>query len=751
MDEPLPIVAVRTLVLFPGVVAPVTVTRALSVAAAQAAMRAGRPLGIVLQRNSAAEEPGAADMHGMGTAATVLRYVTTEDGQHHIVCQGLHRFRVAGWVEGGPFLAARVAPLADADADTPELRLLTAHLRERALEALHLLPQAPQELLAVVRTLGSPGELADFTAGFMDLRPAEKQAILETEGLAARLQRVAEGLADRVAVLRLSRGLRMLEEQDDEDESPPAETVELAAAIEAAGMPPEVHAQARRELKRLERMPELAAEHSMVRGYLDWLVELPWGGGAEPAIDLAAARRVLDAEHFGVEAVKRRILEFLAVCALNPCGRRPILCLAGPPGVGKTSLGQSIARATGRAFARVALGGVHDEAEVRGHRRTYIGALPGSVVQGLRRAGTRDCVMMLDEVDKLGRGGRGDPAAALLEVLDPEQNAAFRDAYLDVPVDLSRVLFIATANVVDAIPAALRDRLEVIELSGYTGDEKLEIARGHLLPRQLAAHGLTAERLEIGDDALRVLIRDHTREAGNRELERRIAAICRHAAVRIAEGEAGPLRIGAAEVPGILGPPTVENEVALRAGVPGVVTALAWTPAGGDILFIEAARFPGSGRLILTGQLGEVMKESAQAALSLVKTRWRELGLDADTFAATDLHLHVPAGAIPKDGPSAGLAMAAALVSLLTGRAVAPDTAMTGEISLRGLVLPVGGVKDKVVAAHRAGIRTVVLPGRNRKDLEAIPAGVRDSLRFVWVEGVDEALAALFGGGVDPS
>ncbi|HYG85960.1 MAG TPA: endopeptidase La [Azospirillum sp.] len=748
MDEPLPIVAVRTLVLFPGVVAPVTVMRARSVAAAQAAMRAGRPLGIVLQRNPAAEEPGSPDMHVLGTAATVLRYITTEDGQHHVVCQGLHRFRVTGWVEGGPFLAARVAPLAEAAADTPELRLLTAHLREHALEALHLLPQAPQELLAVVRTLDSPGELADLTASFMDLRPVEKQEILETEDVVARLQLVAERLADRVAVLRLSRGLRIVEEEDD---PLPAEAAELAAAIEAAGMPPEVHAQARRELKRLERIPELAAEHSMVRGYLDWLVELPWGGAAEPAIDLAASRRVLDAEHFGVEAVKRRILEFLAVRALNPRGRGPILCLAGPPGVGKTSLGQSIARATGRAFVRVALGGVHDEAEIRGHRRTYVGALPGSVVQGLRRAGTRDCVMMLDEVDKLGRGGRGDPAAALLEVLDPEQNAVFRDAYLDVPVDLSRVLFIATANLADAIPAALRDRMEVIELSGYTEDEKLEIARRHLAPRQLAAHGLTAKRLEIGDDALRVIIRDHTREAGNRELERRIAAVCRFAAVRIAEGEAGPLRVGAAEVPGILGPPTVENEVALRAGVPGVVTALAWTPAGGDILFIEAARFPGSGRLILTGQLGEVMKESAQAALSLVKTRWRELGLEADAFAASDLHLHVPAGAIPKDGPSAGLALVAAMVSLLTGRSVAPDTAMTGEISLRGLVLPVGGVKDKVVAAHRAGIGTVVLPERNRKDLEAIPAAARDSLRLIWVEGVDEALAALFGGALRPS
>jgi ATP-dependent Lon protease len=509
-------------------------------------------------------------------------------------------------------------------------------------------------------------------------------------------------------------------------------------------MPEEVEKVAKKELKRLERMPEAAGEYSMVRTYLDWLVELPWGDEPEPAIDIAEARRILDEDHFGLEKIKRRILEHLAVHKLNPSGKSPILCFVGPPGVGKTSLGQSIAKATGRKFARVSLGGVHDEAEIRGHRRTYIGALPGNIIQNLRKTGTRHAVMMLDEVDKLGAGGfHGDPASALLEVLDPEQNSTFRDTYLAVPYDLSKVMFVCTANVLDTIPGPLRDRMEVIQLPGYTAEEKLQIARRYLVPRQLAATGIGAAQCEIGDDALMAIIGDYTREAGVRNLEREIGSVCRHVAVRIAEGTIERMTVGAGDLHEILGAKRFEAEVAMRAGIPGVATGLAWTPVGGDILFIEAARTPGSGRLILTGQLGEVMKESAQAALSLVKARAASLGIateSLDSLDKADIHVHVPAGATPKDGPSAGVAMFVALTSLLSNRPVRSDVAMTGEISLRGLVLPIGGVKEKVLAAQRAGITTVMLPARNQRDLEDIPADARAQMRFEWLEHVDDAL-----------
>jgi ATP-dependent Lon protease len=507
-------------------------------------------------------------------------------------------------------------------------------------------------------------------------------------------------------------------------------------------MPEDVEKQARKELKRLERMPEAAAEHSMVRTYLEWMIELPWSVEGEETIDIAEARRILDEDHYGLEKIKKRILEYLAVRKLNPSGKSPILCFVGPPGVGKTSLGQSIARATGRKFTRVSLGGVHDEAEIRGHRRTYIGSLPGNIIQSIRKVGARNGVIMLDEVDKLGAGGfHGDPASALLEVLDPEQNSTFRDNYLAVPFDLSRVMFICTANVLDTIPGPLRDRMEVIQLPGYTEQEKLEIARRYLVARQLAANGLKPEQLQIEDAALATIVRDYTREAGVRNLEREIGAVCRNAAVRIAEGQVQQVRVGVEDLHAILGPQRFEAEVAMRTGVPGVATGLAWTPVGGDILFVEATRMPGSGKLILTGQLGEVMKESAQAALSLVKARADKLGITSETLEKSDIHVHVPAGATPKDGPSAGVAMFVALSSLLTSRVVRNDVAMTGEISLRGLVLPIGGVKEKVLAALRAGISTVMLPARNRKELEEIPQEARDKLKLVWIESVDDALA----------
>jgi ATP-dependent Lon protease len=489
-------------------------------------------------------------------------------------------------------------------------------------------------------------------------------------------------------------------------------------------------------------MPETSAEHGMIRSYLDWLIELPWSKASDDRIDIAEARRILDEDHYGLPKVKQRILEYLAVRKLKPEGKSPILCFVGPPGVGKTSLGQSIARAMGRKFVRLSLGGVHDEAEIRGHRRTYIGALPGNVIQVIRKAETRNPVMMLDEMDKLGASFHGDPSAALLEVLDPEQNSTFRDNYLAVPFDLSRVMFIGTANVLDAIPGPLRDRMEVIELPGYTEDEKVEIAKRYLVKRQLAATGLTPEQGEITEPAIRAIISDYTREAGVRNLERDIGAILHYAAMRIAEGDTQRMKIEPGQLHAILGARRFESEVAMRTSVPGVATGLAWTPTGGDILFVESARVPGSGRLILTGQLGEVMKESAQAALSLVKARASRLGIDPALFEKSDIHVHVPAGAIPKDGPSAGVAMFTSLVSLLTGRTVRSDTAMTGEISLRGLVLPIGGVKNKVLAAVRAGITTVMLPDRNKKDYEDVPEQARNAVRFVWLSTVDDAIAA---------
>ncbi|MCC7486720.1 MAG: endopeptidase La [Burkholderiales bacterium] len=757
------ILPVRNLVLFPGVVLPITIGRERSRVAAQHALRSQQPVGVLLQRRREIDHPGPDDLHWVGTTGTILRYVSAPDGAHHIVTQGEERFRVVQFLEGWEFPVARVQRIAEQAARGPEIEAHALALKQRAVEILRMLPQVPEEMVAGLESITAPARLADLVAGLMDAAIDEKQAMLETFDLGERIEKLLAHLARRAEVLRLTQEisertresidqrnrehllreqLRSIQKELGEGEENAAELAEIEKAISEAGMPGEVEKQARKELKRLQRMPEGAGEHSMVRTYLDWLTELPWRNPDPAPIDIAAARSVLDADHYGLEKVKRRILEYLAVRKLNPSGKSPILCFVGPPGVGKTSLGQSIARATGREFSRVSLGGVHDEAEIRGHRRTYIGSLPGNIIQGLRKAGTRNCVMMLDEVDKLGAGGfHGDPASALLEVLDPEQNSTFRDNYLGVPYDLSRVMFVCTANVLDTIPGPLRDRMEVIQLPGYTEEEKLQIARRYLVARQLEANGLEPGQCEIGDDALRVIIGDYTREAGVRNLEREIGTVFRHVAMRIAEGMAGQMGIPAAQVAEILGPRRFEAEVAMRAAEPGVATGLAWTPVGGDILFIEATRMPGGGKLILTGQLGDVMKESAQAALSLIKSRADPLGIDAAVLEKSDIHVHVPAGATPKDGPSAGVAMFLALASLLTGRAVRSEVAMTGEISLRGLVLPIGGVKEKVLAALRAGITTVMLPARNRREFEEIPADAREKLRFVWLERVDDALA----------
>jgi ATP-dependent Lon protease len=757
------VVPMRNVVLFPSVLLPISVGRAKSIAAVQYALQNKVPLGIVLQKDPRVDDPGIDDLYTVGTLANVVHHVVAGDGLHHAVCQGVQRFRVQELVEGYPFVAARIERIEEPTALSAETEALGVQLQAKASELMQLLPGVPAELAQALQAMRAPGQLADFTASLIDAELAEKQALLETVNVEERLQRVLQVLGRRIQVLRLSQeiGERTKETLDDrqrkfllreqlktiqkelgEEGDGDEELAQLEEAIARAGMPPEPEAQARKELRRLKSMGSQSAEHSMLRTWIEWMTELPWKLPEDKPIDLAAARAVLEADHFGLERVKQRIVEFLAVQKLNPQGRAPILCFVGPPGVGKTSLGQSIARALARPFVRVSLGGVHDEAEIRGHRRTYIGALPGNIVQALRKAGARNCVMMLDEVDKVSASIQGDPSAALLEVLDPEQNSTFRDNYLGLPFDLSRVVFVCTANVIDNVPPAVRDRMEVIDLPGYTPEEKLEIAKRYLVPRQREANGLRAGQCEPTEAALAAVIASYTREAGVRQLEREIGRVMRHAAIKVAEGVDVAVRVDAADLDAILGPAKFEHEAAMRAGIPGVATGLAWTPAGGDILFVEATRVAGSGKLILTGQLGDVMKESAQAALTLVKAHAPELRIAAARFDGIDVHLHVPAGAIPKDGPSAGIAMFIALVSLFTDRPVRHDMAMTGEISLRGLVLPVGGIKEKVLAAQRAGIATVLAPVRNRKDLRDVPESARNELRFVWLETVDDAVRA---------
>jgi ATP-dependent Lon protease len=764
--KPLPkdaliIIPLRNAVLFPGVLSPVTVGRASSIAAAQEAVKNESRAGFLLQRDPQQADVTPPDLYWVGTAGRIVRYITGQDGSHHLVVQGDSRFRILEFLEGWPFLVARVAMVDQPAAQGPEVEARFLQLKEQAIEAIELLPHVPDELAGAVRGIESPALLADLVANLVDVKNEDKQDILETFDLVRRLDKVIALLSARVEVLKLSKEigdktrakfderqrehvlreqLRQIQNELGEGEDQAAEVEELKKAIETAGMPEEVLKHAEKELKRLQRMGEGGGEQSMLRTYLEWLTELPWKPVPQQPIDLAQARRVLDEDHFDLDKIKRRILEYLAVRKLNPEGKSPILCFVGPPGVGKTSLGQSIARATGRVFQRVSLGGVHDEAEIRGHRRTYIGALPGSIIQAMRRAGTTNAVLMLDEIDKTGAGGfHGDPASALLEVLDPEQNNKFRDNYLAVDFDLSRVMFICTANVLDTIPGPLRDRMEIIQLPGYTEEEKIQIARRYLVKRQLDANGLKPEQASLTDAALAAIVRDYTREAGVRNLEREIGSTLRHVAMQIAEAKAQQVAVDAPDLPAILGPRRFENELALRTSVPGVATGLAWTPVGGDILFIEASKVPGSGRLILTGQLGDVMKESAQAALTLAKT-WT-----GESLEKIDVHVHVPAGATPKDGPSAGVAMFLALVSLLTGKPVRSDVAMTGEISLRGLVLPIGGVKEKTLAALRAGIRVVMLPRRNEKDLEDVPPEAREKLQFVLLDRVEDAVRCAIG------
>ncbi|HXD97409.1 MAG TPA: endopeptidase La [Candidatus Acidoferrum sp.] len=764
------ILPLRGTVLLPQAVLPLGAGRASSVRLIEEAVQSGRLVGAVMQRDPSQEAPGLDGLHPVGTVTVIHKAVKQADGSLRLIVQGLGRFRLLEVVEREPFLRARVEPIEEPTPGTDvELEALVRSVRSLFEKVVSLTPGLPDELINVVGNTEAPGALADLIAATLPTLANDfKQQLLETIDVRTRLQTLAGALAKEADVLELGskiqsevqsevnktqreyylrEQMKAIQKELGETDDRTQEIESLREKIEAAGMTEEAKKEALRELDRLAKMPPAAAEYTVARTYIDWLVAMPWSQETTDAVDLPRAHEILDEDHEGVDKIKDRILEYLAVKKIRPGGKDPILCFVGPPGVGKTSLGKSIARALGRKFHRISLGGMRDEAEIRGHRRTYIGALPGQIVQGLRRAGSKNPVLMLDEIDKLGMDFRGDPASALLEVLDPEQNNSFRDHYLDVPFDLSRVLFITTANVMDTVPAPLRDRMEIIPLAGYTEEEKVAIARRHLVPRQARDHGLTPEQdVEFTPEALRLLARGYTREAGVRSLEREIGSICRKVARRRAEGQTEPARITPDSVTSFLGAPRFEfEELEQRTGMPGVVTGLAWTPVGGDILFVEATRMPGKRTLTLTGQLGDVMKESAQAALAWVRSHATELGIASDFWERSDIHVHVPAGAIPKDGPSAGVTMATALVSLLTGRAPRSSLAMTGEISLSGRVLPVGGIKEKVLAAHRVGVRTLILPRRNEKSLmEDVPAAVREVMTIHLVDSIPEVLAAAF-------
>jgi ATP-dependent Lon protease len=767
-DE-LAILTVREAVLFPQAIVPLAVARPASVRLVDEAVLGSRTIGVVSQRDATQEQPSPLDLYTTGTVATIHRMLKQPDGTIRLVIQGVERFRVHEFTQTAPYLKARVERLpdiapADDDVEAEALGRQVVTLFQKVVE---LSPVLGDDLAAVVAGAGDPGRACDLIAATLpSLTTERKQTLLETPDVKVRLRSLVEVLTKEAEVLELGskiqssvqsevsksqreyylrEQMKAIQRELGEGDERSQELDDLRAKVEAAGMPEEALKDARRELDRLAKMPPAAAEYTVSRTYLEWLVALPWKAETPDNVDLERARTVLDEDHWGLAKIKDRILEHLAVRKMRPDGKSPILCFVGPPGVGKTSLGRSIARALGRKFHRIALGGMRDEAEIRGHRRTYIGALPGQIVQGLRRTETRNPVFMLDEIDKLGRDFRGDPASALLEVLDPEQNATFRDHYLDVPFDLSRILFITTANLLDPIPPPLLDRMETIHLAGYTEDEKVEIARRHLLPKQAAEHGLAlGTDVAIPDESLRLLARSYTREAGIRNLEREIAALCRKVARRRAEGQADLVTITPDEIARLLGAPRflVEEEVDERTREPGVAAGLAWTPAGGDLLFVEASRMPGGRNLTLTGQLGDVMRESAQTAVSWVRAHSRELGVDPAFWSESDLHLHVPAGAIPKDGPSAGITLATALVSLLRGQAIEPRVAMTGEITLSGRVLPVGGIKEKVLAAHRAGVTTLILPRMNERALlEDVPAEVRGRLDVHLVSTIGEVLA----------
>ncbi len=762
-DDNLPVLPIRNAVLFPGAVAPFDVGREKSVALVEELDNLGSPvIAIFAQRDPATDDPGFDDLYPVGCAARVLKALKHSSGNYSLILQGLSRIRLQSMQQTTPYLAAKIQKLEQPPTEDVEVEALSMSLRDIAKQVIQLMPELPREASSLIDSIQEPGALSDLVAANLDAPVEEKAQLIETVDVKERIRKVLRLLTRQLEVLKmrdrinsqikeemgknqreyvLRQQLKAIKEELGEDDGDQGDLDGLEERITKANLPQEADLVARKQLKRLRSMQVGSAEYTVVRTYLDWILDIPWNASTQDNMDIILVREVLDEDHYGLDKVKKRIVEYLAVRKLKKDKKGPILCLIGPPGVGKTSLGKSVARALGRKFHRISLGGVHDEAAIRGHRRTYVGALPGQIIQGMKKATTVNPVFMMDEVDKIGHDFRGDPSAALLEVLDPEQNNAFADHYLEIPYDLSHVMFIATANVPDPIPPPLRDRMEILELPGYTRREKLAIARRHLIPKQLDEHGLSEGQVDITDSAVEEIIDHWTREAGVRSLERSVASVIRGVAVKVAEGDASPRKIETEdELREYLGPIRFTSEVAERTEETGVATGLAWTSVGGEILFIEATKMFGTGKLQLTGQLGDVMKESAQAALSYVRTNAARYGISQDFLEKSDLHIHIPAGAMPKDGPSAGVTMFTALVSMLTGIRVRHDVAMTGEITLRGRVLPVGGVKEKVLAAHRAGIRRLLLPERCKADLEEVPKEIKDELEFVFVRRMDQVL-----------
>jgi ATP-dependent Lon protease len=757
----LAILPLRGVVIFPSAIVPLLISRGSSLKLVEDCRKGDNLLGLATQKNPDDENPAAHALYSRGCAGRILKMLKYPDGSVRILVQGVKRIEIRDYLQYEPYFRARVAQLQDSFVPSKDLDALQAHMVSQFAKFVSMVPYLPDELQGVVMNIKDPGRVSDLIASNLNISVDEKQDLLNTVEVRTRLEKLSSILNREIELVELGnkiqsqvqselnknqkefylrQQMRAIQKELGENDSRSNEIEDLRKKIEEAKMPEEARKAADNELDRLRMIPPESAEHSMVRTYLEWLANLPWSVSTEDNLDIHHARQVLDEDHYDLEKIKDRILEYLAVRKLKNDSKGPILCFVGPPGVGKTSLGRSIARAMGRKFARISLGGVRDEAEIRGHRRTYIGSLPGRMIQSLRTVGSNNPLFMLDEIDKLGMDFRGDPASALLEVLDPEQNFSFSDHYLDVPFDLSKVMFITTANYLEPVPPALRDRMEVIELAGYTEEDKLEIAKRHLLPKQIKENGLTDSHISVLDDAILAIARSYTHEAGVRNLEREIGSVCRKVARTVTEGKTDQTIVNAAKLRELLGPEKFFSEVAERTQEPGVATGLAWTPNGGDILFIEATRMAGKKGLTITGHLGDVMKESAQAALSYVRSRADRLGLASDFFENCDLHIHVPAGAIPKDGPSAGITIATSLSSLLTNRPVHSHIAMTGEITLRGKVMPIGGVKEKVLAARRAGITTVILPKRNEKDLEDIPANVRQEMQFRFVETMDEVL-----------
>jgi ATP-dependent Lon protease len=759
----LPLLPIRNAVLFPGAVAPFEVGREKSVALVEDLEGENQPtIAIFAQKDPATDDPGGDDLYRVGVAARVLKALRHSSGNYSLILQGLTRIRMEELLVDGAYLRARVTRMQESAQNDVETEALAISLRDIAKQVVQLMPELPREAGSLIDSIQEPGQLADLVASNLDAPVDEKAMLLEHTDIKDRIRKVLRLLTRQLEILKmrerinsqikeemgknqreyvLRQQLKAIKEELGEDDGEQSDIDMLKERIAQIELSSEAKNVASKQLKRLSSMQVGSAEYTVVRTYIDWILDIPWAKATTDTTDIPAVRRVLDEDHSGLEKVKKRIVEYLAVRKLKKDKKGPILCLVGPPGVGKTSLGRSIARALGRKFQRNSLGGVHDEAAIRGHRRTYVGALPGQIIQGMKKAGTINPVFMLDEIDKIGHDFRGDPAAALLEVLDPEQNDTFSDHYLEIPYDLSKVMFIATANVTDTIPPALKDRMEILEIPGYTRREKATIARFHLIPKQLEEHGIDDKTLTIGDDAVDIIIDRYTREAGVRNLERSLAGVIRNTAVKVAEGNPGPYEVNSEDdLRPALSAPKFTSEVAERTDEPGVATGLAWTSVGGEILFVEGTRMLGTGKIQLTGQLGDVMKESAQAALSYVRTRAKQLRIPEDFLEKSDVHIHIPTGGVPKDGPSAGLTMMTALVSLLTGIRVRHDIAMTGEITLRGKVLPVGGIKEKVLAAHRAGIKRVIIPERNTVDLEEVPQEVRETLEFVPVTKMDEVL-----------